>query len=292
MTKFVYLNDKLLPAEQATVSVFDRGFLFGDSVYEVIPVYQGAAFGLDWHLHRLERSLSNIYLQTNLSLSDWHQRIKTLLEANQCEHSDCAIYMQISRDSDNLLRKHKISSHVKANIVIMLQPFTPPSLATLTQGFSVITLDDIRWQRCDIKTTALLGNILLLEQAQQSGVDDAIMVRQGLVTESTSSNVFIVKNNVISTPRTNQYILGGITRKIIIDIAKQNNITLEERDIKVEELNDADEIWLASSSKEIIPVLTLNKKPVGHGQPGSLWHQMIKLFHDSLPHYLTTFSFP
>lgn len=273
----VYLNQQYLPIDQALISVYDRAFLFGDSIYEVIPTYKGVLLGADLHLKRLKNSLREIFLEVELGTPDWQQIFNALLEKNNATNIDCTIYLQVTRGTYTP-RKHAMPPEPEANILVMLQPFQAPSIEKLRQGYNAITSEDIRWHRCDIKTTSLLGNVLLLEKARHADCDDVIMLRNGIVTESSSSNVFIVHRNCIITPPATHYILNGVTRQIVLQLAKENQLDYVERDIHVTELEMANEIWLTSSTKEVVPVINLNQQPVGEGEPGPIWEKMIELY--------------
>jgi D-alanine transaminase len=285
----VYLNGQYIPDTEAKVSVFDRGFLFGDSVYEVIPFYAGKPLGERQHLARLKESLRKTEIQSALSSTDWLAIFNTLLEKNELTASDARIYLQISRGS-MASRQHAIPEKITPTVFATVTPAQRPSIKDLEKGVSLVTVDDFRWHQNHIKATALLGNILQLQHAMSQKADDAILVRDGFLTESTASNVFIVKDNVICTPVADKLILHGITRAIVLNIAKQLDIPTEERAISFEELRHADEIWLTGSSKEIVPVLKLDGETVGTGQPGAVWQQIIKQYHElrEHPELLTT----
>jgi D-alanine transaminase len=193
----VYLNGEFLPIEQAKVSVLDRGFLFGDGVYEVIPVYGGHCLRLGEHLKRLQDSLDGIHLKNPLSNQQWEQTLDQLIEKNEGE--DKSVYLQLSRGVAPV-RDHLFPAQTKPTVFIMSNPLKPVSKETLRAGIKAVTLDDIRWQACNIKATALLANTLLKQQAANQGATEAILVRDGLATEGSASNLFIVSNGVIITP--------------------------------------------------------------------------------------------
>ena len=277
MTEIVYLNGQFKPAKEATLSIYDRSVLFGEGVYEVVPIYNGKPLALDLHYQRLVISLKTIFIQPVFDLKTWHELILQLLQHNDYQHKNCLLYTQITRGS-TFSRSHKIPHDLQPTVILFIQPFVPPDPLQNVICFKVVTLADKRWQRCFIKATSLLGNILSIEEAKAQQADDAILIRNGLVTESNISNIFIVKNNIISTPIANELILNGIARQLTIALAHQQQITCHERDIKENELYEADEIWLTSSSKEIAPAIELNNQPVGTGRPGPLWCKFIKLF--------------
>jgi len=275
----VYLNGQHLPVEQATVSVMDRGFLFGDSVYEVIPVFGNKLLRLDGHLDRLQNSLERISLSNPHDNNEWQQIFSDLLDKNAGE--DRAIYLQVSRGAyakRDLSTNHYGDTQSSPTVFAMVLHITQPDLEVLSAGISAITVDDFRWNACDIKSTSLVANVMLRQQASDARVEDAILIKNGMVTEGTASNVFIVKNNVLATPPTGRLLLPGITRDLVIEIAKNNAISVEEREIKEEELYSADEVWMTSSTREIAPVIKLNGKAVGAGIAGPMWKRVMDLY--------------
>lgn len=275
--KDVYLNGKYLPIEQATISVLDRGFLFGDGVYEVIPVFGPNLLRVDEHLQRLDRSLSRISLVNPLSESEWKERFDQLLERNPGD--DRAIYLQISRGAYQK-RDLKIHPGVEPTVFMMTLDVEPIDIEVLKQGIETVTIEDFRWNACDIKSTSLVANVMLRQQAAQYGVVDAILIKQGNVTEGTASNIFIVKKGVLITPPISRSLLPGITRDLVLELASDNGFETEVREIEAIELRQADEIWLTSSTREIAPVVSLNDKPVGDGKAGPLWHTMINIYQE------------
>ncbi len=277
--KIVYLNGRYVPIEEATVSVMDRGFLFGDGVYEVVPVIVNKMLRLDEHLTRLQNSLDRISLINPYDNSEWENIFSTLLIKNTGE--DRAIYLQISRGAyvkRDLSISAKGAVDVPPTVFAMVLPVAPPDNNVADKGISVITVDDFRWNACDIKSTSLVANVMLRQQAADAGVEDAILIKNGLVTEGTASNVFIVKNGICITPPTGRQLLPGITRDLVIEIIKNNTILIEEREIEETELYDADEIWMTSSTREIAPVISLNGKEVGSGVAGAMWQQVMNLY--------------
>lgn len=279
MTQWVFLNHQFVPTEQATISIMDRGLLFGDSVYEVVPYYAGKPLHLDEHLQRLQESLTAIRcLPDNLpSKEGFVSLIKELLQKNDQCQSSALIYIQITRGVEQT-RSHALPDNPTPTIIMFLLPFEPPHIDKLAKGLSAITMLDQRWAMCHIKTTALLGNLMLLDQAHQQHVNEGIFIRDGYITESTSSNIFIVQNETVLTPVADHSILNGITRRLIIDLVQQAGFEMKVQPISESQLLQADEIWLTSASKEITPVLNVNHKPVGEGYPGLIWQQMIKYY--------------
>jgi D-alanine transaminase len=273
--KIVYLNGKYLPVEQATVSVLDRGFLFGDGIYEVIPVFGLKPLRVDEHLQRLQNSLSRISLANPLSNAEWKQAFDELLAKNPGE--DRAIYMQITRGA-HPVRDLKIQPEYRPTVFMMVLQVGAINVSVLEKGIETVTINDFRWHACDIKSTSLVANVMLREQATQSGVIDAILVRDGFVTEGTASNFFMVKNGVLITPPIGQYLLPGITRDLVIELAKENGMACQIRPVAESELESADEIWLTSSTREIAPVIRLNGNNVADGKAGPMWKKMINIY--------------
>ena len=285
----VYLNGLYAPIENAKISVMDRGFLFGDGVYEVIPVFGGKLLRLDEHLARLHNSLNRISLLNPHNDNEWQKIFLNLLEKNSGD--DRAIYLQISRGAYEKrdLSIRSSSAHNPPTVFAMVLQVTQPDIDVLSAGISAVTVEDFRWDACDIKSTSLVGSVMLREQASAAGVDDAILIKNGMVTEGTASNVFLVKDGVLITPPTGRNLLPGITRDLVIELAVElaivdfssnGIIKFEEREIEESELSTADEIWMTSSTREIAPVIRLNDHMVGKGVAGERWKQMIDLYQD------------
>jgi D-alanine transaminase len=273
----VYLNGEYLPQSQAKVSVLDRGFLFGDGVYEVIPVFGGKPLRLDEHLDRLQRSMNRVSLDNPMTSDQWKAVFQSLLEENP--GADRSIYLQVTRGAAPV-RDLSIVADLKPTVFIMVNDIKPVDYAMLERGIEAITVDDFRWKACDIKSVSLIANVMIRLQANQSSVVDAVMVRDGLVTEGTASNIFVVHAGVISTPPKSDCLLPGITRDLVIELARLNGIKVEERDIKEQELETADEIWLTSSTREIAPVVKINNHVVGKGVAGECWKRIIKIYQE------------
>ena len=275
----VYLNGQFVEQEDAKISVMDRGFLFGDGVYEVIPVYDSHMVGLQQHLDRLKHSLSMIHMTPPLTDDEWESIFNELLEKNNGMTGIQSIYLQITRGPEET-RRHVLPETYTPTVLAFLAPSKAHPRAELNKGFAAITLDDSRRRDCNIKAITLLPNILLYEEARRAGAAEAILIRNGEAVEGTSSNLFIVMNNELITPPLNNYILGGVTRELIISLAKQHNMPFKEKVITENMLKDAHEIWMTGSSKEIFPIITLNEKPVGEGKVGHLWNQMMDYYEE------------
>ncbi|ERS12899.1 cytochrome C550 [Alcanivorax sp. PN-3] len=267
----VYLNGAFMAMEQARISPMDRGFLFADGVYEVIPAFNGVLFRFEEHLRRLERSLSALYLINPHDRAGWRRRCEELIQRNG--GGNLSLYLQITRGAADK-RDHAFPDPpVPPTVFMSTAPLTVPTEDSPGQvtGAAAITLDDIRWARCDIKSISLLPNILLRQQAIASGAREAILIHDGFVTEGAASNVFIVKDGEIATPPASHAILGGITRDLVIELCRAQDLPLREREISEAELGDADEVWISSSTRDVVPVVSLDGRPVGSGRPGETW---------------------
>ncbi|MGD8547264.1 MAG: D-amino acid aminotransferase [Thiohalophilus sp.] len=271
-----YLNGEYLPLDEACVPVLDRGFIFGDGVYEVIPVYAGKLFRLDHHLQRLSNSLNSIYLSNPLSDEDWSTTLQQVVDRNG--DGDQSLYLQVTRGVAK--RDHGFPEATRPTVFVMSNPFKPVDSKLLEQGVAAITLEDIRWQYCHIKSIALLPNILLRQQALEADAAEAILIKQDKVTEGAASNVFIVLDGILLTPPIGECLLPGITRDLVVELADKNGINNEQRDISREELEHAEEIWVTSSTREILPVTRLDGKLVGDGNPGPVWEKMYRIYQD------------
>lgn len=270
----VYLNGEFLDAEAASVSVCDRGYLFGDGVYEVIPVYARQCFALTRHLDRLQRSLQGIRLHNPYTQTHWQEILQALVQ--QQSEDNQAIYLQVTRGVAP--RDHVFPDNVEPAVFVMSNPLKPVPASWHQQGVEAIMTDDSRWQNCHIKAIALLPNTLLRQQAEDAGAQEALLIRDGLLTEGSASNIFIVRDGTILTPLADNRILNGITRVLVIELADALGMPVEVRDISQQEVLEADEIWFTSSTKEIVPVTQLDDKPVGDGQPGVMWQQIYQRF--------------
>lgn len=267
----VYLNGEYLPLADAKISVMDRGFLFGDGVYEVIPCYLGHLFHLSEHLERLENSLASIRLVNPYNREQW-LAILTPLLANDRDQS---VYLQITRGVAPK-RDHAFPENVTPTVFVMCSDIEP--FPNLDSGVKALSLDDSRWELCNIKATTLLANILHRQQAVDQGCAEAILVKEGYVTEGAASNVFAVIDGILLTPPKSHEILPGVTRDVILVLAKNNDIPCSVDIISLDALKQASEIWLTSSAREIIPVVQLDAEIIGKGKPGPIWKTMNRLF--------------
>jgi D-alanine transaminase len=272
----VYLNGEYLPESEARVSVLDRGFLFGDGVYEVVPAYGGRLFRLEQHLDRLERSLAAVRIVSPLDRAGWTAMLTELLERNP--GGDRSVYLQVTRGAAR--RDHAFPVDALPTVFAMVNPLTALDPALLEHGVAAVTVPDTRWSRCDIKAITLLANILARQQAVEAGATEAILVRGGRATEGAASNLFVVGDGVIVTPPKDQSLLPGITRDLVVELAVANGIPLMETPVTESDLHAAEEVWLTSSTKEILPVTRLDARPVGDGRPGPVWARMYALYQD------------
>ena len=266
-----YLNGDYLPLEEAKVPVLDRGFIFGDGIYEMIPAFSGHAFRLKEHLHRLINSLDAVHIKHPYSISEWTDLINTIIQKNGTGHQ--AIYLQITRGVAH--RDHAFPDQSEPTIFIMSNPLPETQKA---KPVSATVLEDPRWNNCDIKAISLLPNVLLRHQAREKGAYEAILIRDGFLTEGAASNVFIVSDGKVKTPPKGPKLLPGITRDVVVELLHKNNIPCEEAEVTETELRNADEIWLTSSTKEILPVTQLDGEPVGSGKEGLIWKRTVVLY--------------
>ncbi|MEY4719204.1 MAG: hypothetical protein RL563_1822 [Pseudomonadota bacterium] len=271
MSEIVYLNGDYLPLSEAKVSVMDRGFLFGDGVYEVISIYEGRLFRLEDHIRRLNDSLAGIRLDCQKSLEEWSAIFQPLIEGGKDEY----IYLQITRGCAPK-RDHGFPDEVTPTVFAMCSEIKP--FAGRINGVKAFTLEDTRWQRCNIKATALLAHLLLRQEALDNDCAEAILLKNGYVTEGAASNVFAVIDGELITPPKNNDILAGITRDVILELAAAEDLPHREDIIALEGLQAASEIWVTSSTREIVPVIALNEVTVGDGKPGPVFCKMDEWF--------------
>lgn len=272
-----YLNGTFLPLEDAAVPVMDRGFLFGDGVYEVIPVYGGKLFRLAHHLQRLRNSLQAIRIDNPLTESGWETMLTELVSRNVAP--DQAVYLQVTRGVA-AKRDHAFPADTRPTLFAMSTPMAASDDIDSIAGATAITLPDIRWKLCNIKAITLLPNVMLRQQALDAGAVEAILINDGYAIEGAASNIFIVKNGLLITPPNGPALLPGITRDLIIELAARHAIPFREADITEAELFGADEIWLTSSTREMSPVTLLDDTIISAGKPGPLWKHMISLYQD------------
>ena len=272
----VFLNGKFLPIEQAMVPVLDRGFIFGDGVYELIPVYSRAPFRMDDHLARLERSLGAVRIKNPYTREKWREIILQLVA--QQPWDDQAVYFQVTRGVAK--RDHAFPAGAEPTVFVMCNPLVNPPRELVEKGGIAVSAVDNRWLRCDIKSISLIGNCLLRQVSADAGAQETILFRDGKLTEASASNVFVVKRGVLLSPPKSNLILPGITYDVVTEIAQAGKIPLEFRDVTEAEVRNADEVWVTSSSKEILAIVTLDGKPVGDGRPGPLFKRAYALYQE------------
>lgn len=272
-----YLNGEFLPRDEACIPVMDRGFLFGDGVYEVIPVYGGRLFRLAHHLRRLAGSLEAIRIGNPMSDADWQDLLEQVVERNG--GGDCSVYLQVTRGVAPK-RDHAFPADVAPTVFMMSSPMSASRDIDSEPGIHAVTLDDIRWDYCNIKAITLLPNVLLRQQAVDVEAAEAILIRDGFATEGAASNLFIVHQDLLITPPKGPSLLPGITRDLILELAASHGIPYREADITREELTGADEIWLTSSTREISPVVRLDDLDIGNGTPGPKWQHMARVYRE------------
>jgi D-alanine transaminase len=275
----VYLNGRFLPIEDAKVSVLDRGFIYGDGVYELIPVYRREPYRLPQHLARLQRSLDGIRLANPHTNAEWESIIRDLVA--RIPFDDQGVYFQVTRGAAK--RDHSFPTGVTPTVFMMSNPLPLPTAEQIERGVAVVTAIDERWLHCDLKTISLLGNVLARQLATDAGAAEAILFRDGYLTEASASNVFIVRGGVIVAPPKDNQILPGITYDAAFELARNGGMPLEVRPIAREEALAADEMWLSSSTKEVLAVTTVDGKPFAAGVPGPVFRKMYELFQASKP---------
>ena len=276
MKDIVYLNGEFMPLENAHISVLDRGFIFGDGVYEVIPVYSRHPFRLQEHLVRFRRSHDAIRLQYPLGDPEWTRLVKELVARNPGD--DQSIYLQVTRGVAK--RDHAFPASVKPTVFGMSSPLSTPSRQAIDNGVPAVSAVDYRWLKCDVKSTSLLANCLLRQFAADAGATEVVMFRDGYLTEGSSSNVFAVTKGTLYAPPKNNLVLPGITYDVVLELAQANKLPHEVRPVAEAEVRGADEIWVTSSTKEVLAVTTLDGKPVGAGKPGPVFRRMHQLYQD------------
>jgi D-alanine transaminase len=266
-----FLNGSYLPLEQASVSPFDRAFLFGDAVYEVVPVYDSRPFRLRQHLDRLNRSLGGIRMQPVMSHGDWAHVCQELITRNSA--ADGHLYMQVSRGAE-FGRNHAWPEGLKPTLFAYCTELDPLPEPLIENGVAALTAADTRWARRDIKSTALLANILLKKLAADAGAFETIMLENGELTEGSSTTVHVVKDGVIHTPPNSTHILPGTTRDVVTELADLLSIRNRSTAVSESALRGADEIWLAFSTRGVLPVTKLDGAAVGTGAPGALFKRI------------------
>lgn len=275
----VFLNDSYMPMEDAKISPMDRGFLFGDGIYEVIPSYEGKLVGFEPHIERMKNGMQEIGIQFDWSVDKWREVTEGLIEKNG--RGNLGIYLHVSRGTDSK-RFHAYPDNVMPTVFAFAFEIAAAPIAdkTKAKGYKVSTTRDLRWERCHIKSTALLGNVMHFQQGFEQGANETLLFNaNNELTEASACNAYIVKDGVVITPPLDNQILPGITRFMLLDIlAKDGTIKVEERVVTMDEVFSADEVWVTSSSKEIAAVTEVDGKPVGNGQVGDVWQTAQTLY--------------
>lgn len=282
MSQIVYLNGQFLPIEQAHVSVLDRGFIFGDGVYEVIPVYSRHVFRLREHLRRLEHSLAGLRLTNPYSLDAWEELARELITLNASE--DQSLYLQITRGVAP--RDHAFPENTAPTVFMMSNPLTTPSSEQCEKGVAAISATDIRWDRCDIKSTALLANVLLRQLAVDASAAETVLFRDGILTEGSASNIFAVEKGVILAPPKDNHMLPGITYDVVLELAAAHDIEVNIGYFDEARIRAADELWITSSTKEILAITSLDGKPIADAKPGPMFRRIYGWYQDYKNHVM------
>ncbi len=278
----VFLNGKFMPIENAMVPVLDRGFIFGDGIYELVPVYSRVPFRMDEHLARLERSLAEVRIRNPYTRAEWRDIIVKLVAQQPFE--DQGVYFQVTRGVAK--RDHAFPKDAEPTVFMMSNPLVNPPKELVERGGKCVSANDFRWHRCDIKSISLIGNCLLRQESADEGAVETILFRDGKLTEASASNVFIVRGGIVLSPAKSDLILPGITYDVIVELAQAAKIPLEFRDIPEAEVRSADEVWVTSSSKEVVAVVELDGKCIADGKPGPVFKRMHQLYQEFKKHVM------
>lgn len=273
-----YLNGEFLRLGDARVSVLDRGFIFGDGIYEVVPIYGGKPFRMEQHLNRLERSLRETRISCELGRADWEGIQRELVSRSGL--GDCMVYIQVTRGVAR--RDHAFPEGVRPTIFAMVAPFVRPTDAMRSQGLSAISFPDQRWLRCDIKSVSMLGNVLARQAAVDAGVDDVIQFRDGHLSEGSAANIWVVKGGALLAPPRDNLILEGVRYGLMEELARDCSIPFQARPITEGEVAQADEILLTSATKEVLPITRFNGQPVGSGAPGPVYARLRAAYDEAI----------
>jgi len=267
----VYLNGDLVPVEEAKISVLDRGFIFGDGIYDVVPVYGGKPFRMDEHLSRLLRCLAQIRIESPFDKAGWVALVERLIEVGP--KPDCSVYLQVTRGAAK--RDHAFPTMPVAPTVFgIANPFVRPTAEMREEGISAVSIVDERWLHCDIKSVSMLGNVLAKQQAVDAGVREVVQFRDGFLTEGASCNVWVVRDGKLYAPPRNHLILEGIRYGLLAELAAEAGIAFEARPLSREDVQSADELLMTSAGLEVVPLTTLDGQPVGTGRPGPVYARL------------------
>ena len=272
-----YLNGRFQPLDEARVSPMDRAFLFGDGAYEVIPVYSRRPFRLHEHIERLAHTLEAIRLPDPHAPGEWLAIVSEIIERNPWQ--DQSVYLQVSRGVDDK-RNHAFPAVTRPTVFLMSDELVTTAPAVLAAGVAAVSAADFRWLRCDLKTIALLANCLLRQQAVDEGCAETVLFRDGFLTEGAASNIFMVKDGVLLAPPKSHLMLPGITYDVVLELAARHGLPHAVRELLEDEVRAADELWMTSSTKEVLAITTLDGLPVGDGTPGPVGRQMYAWYQD------------
>ena len=273
-----YLNGEWLPLAEAKISVLDRGFIFGDGIYEVVPVYYRKPFRLDHHLSRFERSTREIGLANPFDRAGWRDLIVRLIAT--CAEENQFIYWQVTRGVAR--RDFSFPANTPPTVFAMTTPFTRPPRAQREEGLRAVTRADERWLRCDIKSVSLLGAVLARQFATEHGADEVVQFRDGWLTEGSSSNMWVVRNGTVVAPPRDRLILEGIRYGFVGELCERTGVPFEVRRVRQDEVEGCDELMLTSATREILPVVTLDGRPVGSGRPGPVYAKLRAAYDEAI----------
>jgi len=273
----VYVNGEFLPLSKASVSVLDRGFVFGDGIYEVVPIYWGKPFRMAEHFNRLDRSLGKIEIASPMSRAQWEQLVADLISKTQNSQACAMVYIQVTRGVAK--RDHAFPNPaVKPTVFAMVAPMVPPSDQLRQGGLKVISLPDERWLHCDIKSVSLLGNVLAKQAAVRAGVDEVVQFRDGMLTEGASCNIWVVRDGKVYAPPKDHLVLEGIRYGLIQELCSELGITFVLQPVARDDVFAADELMLTSATREILPIVSLDGQAVGSGNPGPVYERLRRAY--------------
>ncbi|MDG3066717.1 D-amino acid aminotransferase [Thauera mechernichensis] len=273
-----FVNGQYLPLAEARVSPMDRGFLFGDGAYEVIPVYSRRPFRVDEHITRLASTLAAMRLNNPHTAQAWKAIIGEIVARNPWE--DQSVYLQVTRGADSKRNHAFPGPEVQPTVFLMSEPLVTPGAEQLARGVAAVSAADIRWLRCDLKTVSMLANCLLRQHAIDNGCAETVLFRDSFLTEGAASSIFVCKDGVLLVPPKSHLMLPGITYDVVLELARSRGMRHEVREVLEAEVRSADELWMTSSTKEVLPITTLDGRPVGSGEPGPMGRQMYAWYQD------------
>ncbi|MBP6499755.1 MAG: D-amino acid aminotransferase [Thauera sp.] len=273
-----YVDGAFLPLAEARVSPMDRGFLFGDGAYEVIPVYSRRAFRLDEHVARLGNTLAAMRLANPHGADEWKAIILEIVARNPWD--DQSVYLQVTRGADTKRNHAFPGPEVKPTVFLMSEPLITPSAEQLATGIAAVSAADIRWLRCDLKTVSMLANCLLRQHAIDHGCMETVLFRDSFLTEGAASSIFVCKDGVLLVPPKSHLMLPGVTYDVVLELARSHGMKHEVREVLEAEVRSADELWMTSSTKEVLPITSLDGRAVGDGKPGPMGRQMYAWYQD------------